>query len=264
MFTLLCEQSVSATPTRNALYFSLIIHACACIAVTWFSLTTTPQVRFKLIPVHAGTPEPVREPQLIYAPVRKLQTSSDDAPVDRTRAVRRKTEILPAHQNDEGDPAAYTPTAIPSDLVAMLNTDTDAQPGLGSAGARTRNLTLPLPLGEAPLASPPEPPPGDADVKPPPVIGGHIEQAVLIEQVKPEYPSLARTARVEGIVVLEGTINEQGKVVNVHVVNGHPMLVEAAMKAVEKWKYRPAKLNGQIVSCPVHVQVRFSLRYRGD
>src|SRR5215510_2802340 len=263
MFTLLSDESVSVTPTRAALYFSLIIHVCTCIAVTWFSMTTTSPVRFRLIPVHAGTSEPVREPQLFYAPVQKLQTSSR-APVDRIRAVQRKTEIVPAHQNGEGDRAAYAPTAIPSDLVAMLDTDAAAEPGLGSAGARTRNLTLPLPLGEEPMAPPPEPPPGDADVKPPPVIGGDVEQAVLIKQVKPEYPALARTARVEGIVVLEGTINEQGKVMNVHVVNGHPMLVEAAIKAVEKWKYRPAKLNGQIISCPLRVQVRFSLRYPGD
>jgi len=69
---------------------------------------------------------------------------------------------------------------------------------------------------------------------------------------------------VEGIVVLEGTISEQGKVEDVHVVSGHPMLVDAAIKAVQKWKYRPAKLNGQIMSCPVRIQVRFMLKYPGD
>jgi len=157
------------------------------------------------------------------------------------------------------------PTAIPSDLLAMLDTDSVVAPGLGSTMAGTRGLSLQLPLGEESLPPPPpEPPPGDPDVERPPVIGGHLEQAVLIQQTKPVYPALARTARVEGIVVLEGTISEQGKVEDVHVVSGHPMLVDAAIKAVQKWKYRPPKLNGQIVSCPVRIQVRFMLKYPGD
>ena len=62
---------------------------------------------------------------------------------------------------------------------------------------------------------------------------------------------------------MEGTVNEQGRVVDIHVVTGHPMLRDAAIRAVAKWKYRPAKLNGQVVSCPVHVEVRFTLRYPG-
>ena len=80
----------------------------------------------------------------------------------------------------------------------------------------------------------------------------------------PVYPALARTARVEGIVVLEGTVSMRGKVENLQVVSGYPMLVDAAINAVKNWKYRPAKLNGQLIPCPVTVQVRFSLQYPGE
>jgi len=206
--------------------------------------------------IHAGTPEPVRKPQVTYARVMRTAPTSSDVPARAAKAVRDKTEMSPIHQqNDESERADYSPAAIPSDLLAML--DTAREPNLGSPLARTRSLSLQLPLGEEPLPPPPEPPPGDPDVQFPPAIGGHLEQAVLIKQTKPVYPALARTARVEGIVVLEGTITERGKVESLHVVSGHPMLVDAAIKALEKWKYRPAKLNGQIISCPVHIQVRF-------
>jgi len=65
-------------------------------------------------------------------------------------------------------------------------------------------------------------------------------------------------------VVLEGTINVRGRVENIHVVSGHPMLVDAAVKALEKWKYAPAKLNGQIIPSPLRVQVRFKIDYPNE
>jgi protein TonB len=108
---------------------------------------------------------------------------------------------------------------------------------------------------------PPDPPPGEPDVPPPPVIGGRLEPAVLIKQTNPAYPELARTARVEGTVILEGTVSIKGNVETLTVVSGHPMLVDAAIDAVRRWKYRPAKLNGQLIPCPIKIQVRFKLDY---
>jgi TonB family protein len=263
MFTLLSEAHVSATPRKDALYFSLIVHVCAFVAFTWLSFTTDTPVRFKLIAVHAGTPEPVREPQTIFLPVRTVSTPQN-VPAGLTKATLHKTEIATARQTDESNHGDYTPTTIPPDLIASLDTppDTTEKLSRGMAGIPTVPPLIPLP--EHPLPAPPEPPPGDLDVKPAPVIGGHVEAAVLIEKTKPAYPFPAKTARVEGVVVLEGTVSEEGKVVDVHVVSGHPMLVDAAIEAVKKWKYRPAKLNGQLITCPVHVEVRFTLHYPGQ
>jgi periplasmic protein TonB len=58
-------------------------------------------------------------------------------------------------------------------------------------------------------------------------------------------------------------VNTEGRIENLQVVSGHPMLIDAAVDAVRKWKYRPAKLNGQLIPCPVNVQVRFTLEYPG-
>src|SRR5207253_4217126 len=182
MFTLLSKESVSATPTRNALYISFIIHVCACVGVTWFSLKATPPVRFELTAIFAGTPEPVREPQLIYALVMRKARRSSEVPAAVATSAWRKAEISLVHQNVEGGRADYVPTAIPSDLLAMLDTDSVVAPGLGSTMAGTRGLSLQLPPGEESFPPPPpEPPPGDPDAERPPVIGGHLEQAVLIQ-----------------------------------------------------------------------------------
>src|SRR5947199_6558443 len=172
MFTLLSTESVSATPTRNALYISFIIHLCACIGVTWFSLKATPPVPFKLTAIFAGTPEPVREPQLIYAPVMRRARRSSEVPAAVAKSARRKAEISPVHQNDEGGRPDYMPTAIPSDLLAMLDTDSIVVPGLGSTIAGTRDLSPQLPLADESLPlQPTERPRGDPDVARPRLSG---------------------------------------------------------------------------------------------
>jgi TonB family protein len=267
MFNLLFEEPVAAAPRRDAFYVSLTIHFCTLLALMWLAPFGSHALRLEVITTHAGTPEPVREPQLIYAPVRSLRTSHS-SPKSGPGAPSR-TDIPSAHQSDEGNHVEYAPTAIPSDLLALFETDTGFESGLGPTLAGMRPIHPSTAVGDvyAPsptlMPAPPEPPPGELDVQPPPVIGGRVEQAVLIEQTKPIYPPLARTARVEGVVVLEGTVNVHGRVENLKMISGHPLLVDAAISAVKKWKYRPAKLNGQVIPCPVSVQVRFVLQYSG-
>ena len=164
-------------------------------------------------------------------------------------------------RTEADDDDAHTPTAIPPGLLELVGTDIGTKPGPGLALAGIRTLTPLIPPDETLLPPPPEPPPGQPDIEPPLVIGGRLEPAVLVEQSMPVYPDMARKARVEGIVVLEGTINVKGRVVEIEVASGHPMLVDAAINAVKKWKYRPAKLNGQLTPCPVTVRVRFNLQY---
>jgi protein TonB len=255
MFTLLSEESVSEAPKKAGLYISFAVHVCALIAFVWLSFLKVPAVRFELMTVHAGTPEPVREPQHLFAPIRNShRTFSDSAkPIARVAMTPREP------RNDVNDSAGFTPTPMPSEFLALLQTDTGAEPAVGVVLAGMRTLP-PLIIGE-PSVSLPEPPPGKPDIPPPPVIGGHVEPAELIKQTVPVYPQLARAARVEGTVFLEGTVNVKGSIENLHVVSGHPLLIDAAINAVKKWKYRPAKLNGQLTPCPVTVQVRFILHY---
>ena len=90
-------------------------------------------------------------------------------------------------------------------------------------------------------------------------IDGNVLQSKLIHKVDPEYPELAKRARVQGKVNLAVTVNEEGHVSNVEVIGGHPMLLIAAEKAVKQWKYQPTLLNGKAIPVVAFVRVDFVL-----
>ncbi len=69
--------------------------------------------------------------------------------------------------------------------------------------------------------------------------GPKVERKVLVS-VKPEYSDLLKHAQIGGLVRLKATVSPEGKVTNVEVVGGNPILAESASTAVMKWKYVPA------------------------
>jgi protein TonB len=81
----------------------------------------------------------------------------------------------------------------------------------------------------------------------------------LIYKVQPIYPPLARTARIQGAVHLRAVISRTGAIENLQAIDGHPMLVGAALDAVRQWRYRPYILNGDPVEVETQVTVNFSL-----
>jgi TonB family protein len=85
------------------------------------------------------------------------------------------------------------------------------------------------------------------------------DPAIPIYSVPPAYPPLARQARVQGQVVLTALIGRDGSIENLQMVSGHPMLVPAAMHAVEQWKYKPYLVNSQPVEVEMQVCINFSL-----
>jgi periplasmic protein TonB len=108
-------------------------------------------------------------------------------------------------------------------------------------------------------SQPPPPPPRPAKVSGPLRVGGRIQAPHLVKEVQPEYPILAKATRTQGEVVLDCVIDPQGNVTQMRLVSGHPLLVPAALKAVQQWKYQPTLLNGQPVAVEMKVTVTFSL-----
>jgi periplasmic protein TonB len=101
------------------------------------------------------------------------------------------------------------------------------------------------------------PPPSPPVTHHPPV--SRMMEGNLILRVQPDYPSIARQARVQGQVVLRAMISREGTIENLQVLNGHPMLVRAAVDAVRQWRYRPYVLNGEPVEVETEVKVNFVL-----
>lgn len=81
----------------------------------------------------------------------------------------------------------------------------------------------------------------------------------LIRRVQPSYPQLARSARIQGAVVLFAVISRAGTIDNLRVLSGHPLLVPAAIEAVRQWRYRPYILNSEPIEVETQITVNFIL-----
>ena len=86
-----------------------------------------------------------------------------------------------------------------------------------------------------------------------------VTSGLLIHKTEPSYPALARSARIQGNVVLRAIIDKAGNIQDLQLVSGHPMLVPAAIEAVKQWRYRPYLLNGQPVEVDTTITVIFTL-----
>jgi TonB family protein len=127
-------------------------------------------------------------------------------------------------------------------------------------------------VGLPPPPPPPPPPPVRSSSRPPTVerppaeaplqprrVGGTIQEPRKLRNVNPIYPPDALQARIQGVVVLECTIDPAGKVVAVRMLQGVPLLTEAAVDAVKQWEYTPTVLNGVPVPVVMTVTVNFKL-----
>jgi len=173
--------------------------------------------------------------------------------------------------------ALFLPPPPPPDLLSpprtANTTPTFSAPPLNSPDSDS--VAIPNPIGGIPIGMP-------AGQRPlPGVIGGivsstpvtipkagspsrvrvslGVSQGLLIKKVDPTYPPLARQARVQGTVLLQTEINEDGTVETLRLISGHPMLAPAAIEAAKQWRYKPYILNGRPVAVETQVQVNFNL-----
>lgn len=100
-------------------------------------------------------------------------------------------------------------------------------------------------------------------VRPPVPASIHLSskmvEGFLIYKCLPQYPIIAKNARIEGTVVLQATISKAGTIENLHAISGPQMLQQAALDAVKNWRYKPYLLNGQSVEVETTVNVIFKL-----
>ena len=119
-------------------------------------------------------------------------------------------------------------------------------------------------IGSLPNIAPPPPPP-----PPPPKaqasspsriqVGGQVQAAMILNEVEPVYPRLAASAHIGGVVRLKAVISKDGRIEDLKLISGHPLLVQAAMDAVRQWTYKPTVLNGNPVEVATEIDVNFTL-----
>jgi len=180
-------------------------------------------------------------------------------PAPPAPAPARNTQ---ASSNLSSDGHVIAPPSVPRQI---LNIDEPIAPppvnlnGLGVSGGTgdptARNSVLNS-IGNGIRAFVPQPPPTTSAV--PPRVSRMME-GNLIYRVQPQYPALARQARVQGIVVLRAMISREGRIENLQVVSGPPLLVKSAIDAVLQWRYRPYYLNNEPVEVETQVTLTFTL-----
>jgi protein TonB len=153
------------------------------------------------------------------------------------------------------------PTAIPRNVSVGSENAAEAAPDLGGVPGGVPGGVIDGVLGGVlggtgtAVPTTPEPRPVHKIVR----VGSNLKAPRQRYSVNPVYPPLARDARIWGTVVVDAVIDEHGNVVQARVLSGHPLLIDAALKAVLRWKYEPTILSGQPVSVALQVQVHFNL-----
>ena len=149
------------------------------------------------------------------------------------------------------------PNAIPRKVVVL--TDPELPPEVTGIpptnGAFTDIPGQGIIAGNAPTVPSPPKPTGPTRIQQ----GGIVTEASILSQTRPVYPTLARQAHIQGSVVLHAIIGKDGRVAQLEVMSGHPLLVQAALDAVKQWLYKPTLLNGDPVEVDTTITVTFTL-----
>jgi len=226
-------------------FISVIIHIGIVVVLALIPLVQTQAITIPVVDMSLWAPKP-EPPQVIEVTA-------------VTPRVRTQIEIDP---ND-----VIAPPSIPPEIAYVIKEPVAPSASLplstegNGVGSILRDLISRQAEVEAPPLPPPPPPPVSPQEKVEPIrISVGVQQANLIHQVLPVYPPLARQARVQGVVFLEALISKEGTIESLRVINGHPLLIQAAFDAVHQWRYRPTLLNGEPVEVVTTVTVNFTLQ----
>jgi TonB family protein len=107
---------------------------------------------------------------------------------------------------------------------------------------------------------PPPPPPPAPDRKDAIRVSGGVLQALGTKKVEPEYPPIAKVAGAEGVVNIRVTVSEEGRVVEAEVIDGHPLLRDAALQAARQWEFKPTELPSKPVKVIGVLTFNFTLK----
>jgi protein TonB len=179
------------------------------------------------------------------------------------RAVRDFVMAAPAPVPVDRASATESSRAAPTKAADHIETEPPAptasgvaEGGLALGGPPATGASFDLNVGA--IAPPPSPPP--VVERPSPLrVGGSIREPRKLVHVAAVYPEVARQVKLQGIVIIEATIDERGFVTDVRVLRSKPMLDEAALMAVRQWRYTPTLLNGVPVRVLMTITFNFQL-----
>jgi protein TonB len=186
----------------------------------------------------APPPPPPPPPPPAAAPVVKVQkvvSELDQGQLRTPTTIPKK--VLIAHDDEQP----------PSGAVGVVGGVPGGVPG-GQMGGVIGGIISSTPVAVPKVATP-------TRVR----VSQGVTEGLLMKKVQPNYPPLARSARIQGQVVLQAVIGKDGTIQNLRAISGHPMLTPAAIDAVRQWRYKPYFLNGEPVEVDTQITVNFTL-----
>jgi protein TonB len=186
----------------------------------------------RALPSNPEKPREIEQPQ----ETRSL-TPEEPKPSETAVVPPDVTDPIPAdQQGGEGTHPGLGEGPGPGDLPGIFGRPDGRDGGVGDVTGR----------------------PGPEDSEPK-IIRTGIDPPVLLFRVEPEYPEMARNARVQGVVILEAVLGTDGRVESVKTLKSSPLLDAAARKAVQQWVYKPARQLGKPVKVYITIRVEFHL-----
>jgi periplasmic protein TonB len=242
MFDLITGKVTHAPcPRTGPVLVSIAVHAAVvgAVFVGTVMVVTAPVPELPMMMAFvASPPPPPPPPPPAPAPapkkpetVRALATSGDVAPIEPPQSIEPEAPVPDIGEGEVLGAEGGVPGGIPGGVIGTL-------------------------LLEAP---PPPPPPPPAEPRKPLRAGGQIKEPTLIHRVEPVYPLLAIVQELEGVVILEAIVDNEGRVESVKVLRSPGVFEQTAVEAVRQWRYSPVILNGRPERFILTVVVSFHL-----
>ncbi len=209
-------------------------------AVVLFVLVIIPLIYYEVLPATAMS-------AFLTAP------PPPPPPPPPPQVVKVVKQIPSQMQNNQ----LMAPKVIPKKVVMIKESAPPPPPVAGVVGSVDTGSSGPgLPggvIGGVGMAPPPPPPAAPQKI----VVGGDVQSGKCLYCPQPQYPAIALAAHVTGSVILQATISKDGRVAQLQLLSGNPMLAGPTMQTVREWRYRPTLLNGVPVEVATEITVNF-------
>jgi protein TonB len=244
MFDDLVESSVVRTKTNKSwsVVLSAIVQGIIVVVFVLIPLIYTEALPKQLLTTFLVAPAPpppppppaAAAPRIVKPVARLIQAGKMMAPT----VIPKKVEMIKEEEMPPDVGAVGVVGGVPGGIAG------------GSAGGVLGGI-----IGGTGGGMPPPPKPSQQRVR----IGGNVQAAKMIRQIQPMYPQIAKTAHVQGTVMLHAIIAKDGSVQELQYISGPALLMRSAMDAVRQWKYQPTLLNGEPVEVDTTISVVFTL-----
>jgi protein TonB len=222
-----------------------LVSFAVLVPMVWPQVLPTARFLESLAPPLPPAPRQVGELKKVPVTARVLKPMS--WPLTKYQPANIPTRVYMIVDEPVGPSVVGIPTGMGGDPTGVVG----IFPDLGNT------LRVPPPRIPEPVVK--APPPETAPVIPRYKVGGDVHLGAVLHKAEPQYPALAKSARVSGDVELECVVGTDGHIHEVRVTSGNPLLVRAAVDAAWQWVYWPSKLNGVPIEIVTILKFSFKL-----